>query len=255
MDIDEVALQIEEAGNVLDESGGTDAEKSEETGEDGAASQDREEEATDAKEEEEGENKEAAQIPEGPTASEIAKLEAKIELMKENQPDVKEFYSNLDEYLSEEEQALRFEDDQSAYIEAVEAAKKRYLSERSNEEEVARLEAELAEKKRAHQIVSAIAEVVEKYPDFDYKTVGDFVMNDLSRREQQELEKGKTSAAEYMEAAYRKWKERNPGKVETKRAPNIPDVDKMRKNSGDPTPESFGDEDSEYLAAVGFAKK
>ena len=54
---------------------------------------------------------------------EVAKIEAKIENAKSNSLNVNDFYKNLNNYLTDDEKQLRFEDDQTKYIEAVNNAK------------------------------------------------------------------------------------------------------------------------------------
>ena len=261
MEIEEAAREIEEAGGVLaGESSGAETEGSEgDEGEEGAGGGVKEgEEPGETAEGETGgeEQKEEPKVPEGPDASEIAKLEAKIELLKERQPDVKGFYENLDKYLSEEEAALRFEEDQSAYIEAVEAAKAKYLAEHSKAEEIEALEKELEQKRRQAEVTSAVAEVIREFPDYDHATIGDFFQNDLTRREQEELQKNAAGYADFFKAVYKKWRERNPGEAETVHAPKIPNARKMAKEgAGERADEMFGDEEKAYLEAVGFAKR
>ena len=262
MDMEEAALEIEKAGDVLGgESSGEETEGSEENeeteGAEGGVTEGEEPGETKEGGDEKGEEpKEEPKVPEGPDASEIAKLEAKIELLKERQPDIKGFYENLDKYLSDEEMALRFEEDQSAYIEAVEQAKAKYLAEHSKAEEIEALERELADKRKQHEVVSAVAEAVREYPDYDHQTIGEFFQNDLTRREQEELQRNAKSYADFFKAVYKKWRERNPGEVETVHAPNIPNARKMAKEgAGERADEMFGDEEKAYLEAVGFAKR
>ncbi|WP_456403222.1 hypothetical protein [Hydrogenimonas sp.] len=257
MVIDEAAREIESADSVLEEeSTGTETEGSEngneEEGAEGSAkTEDGGEEAAEGNEG--GEEK--PEIPEGPDASEIAKLEARIELLKEKQPDMGDFYAKIDTYLSEEELALRFDEDQSAYIEAVEKAKEKFLSEHSVDDEVAKLTEELEAKRKEAQVIDAVRSVVSEYPDYDHQLIGDFFQNDLTRREQEEIQANAKDYADFFRGVYKKWKERNPGSVKTVQAPNIPDMSKAAKESaGAKAGEMFGDEEKEYLAAVGFRK-
>jgi hypothetical protein len=261
MGIDEAAREIEEAGDVLGESFGTEeggeaAEASEDKTDEGGSVGEKADEGEGEASKAEASKEEEKALPKGPEPSELAKLEAKIELLKERQPDVGGFYANLGEYLSDDEMALRFEDDQSAYIEAVERAKEKYLAEHSNGDEIKKLEAELAEKRKQAEVTSALSEVVAEFPDYDHKTISDFVMNDLSKREQDELYAGKKRFADIFKAAYKKWREKNPGEVETVHAPDIPDMGKARKQgAGERADRMFGDEEKAYLEAVGFAKR
>ncbi len=262
MEIEEVAREIEEAGTVLQE-------ESAETGDEEVAEGNEEEDNTGGddetsvtdgkpgggKEEQAPEKKEdASQAPAAPTTEEIAKLEAKIELLKERTPNIEEFYKNVDKYLSDEEMALRFDEDQSAYIAAVEQAKEKFLSEKSNDDEVAKLQEQLERMKKESEISSAIAQTLEEFPDYDHQTIGDFFTNDLTRREQEQLQSGVSTYAEFFKAIYRKWRERNPGKVESVKPPNIPDVSKARKSEGAANAEVFENDDRSYLDAVGFRK-
>ena len=62
---------------------------------------------------------------------EVAKIEAKIENAKSNSLNVNDFYKNLNNYLTDDEKQLRFEDDQTKYIEAVNNAKEKWTKDNS----------------------------------------------------------------------------------------------------------------------------
>ena len=164
---------------------------------------------------------------------EVAKYEAKIENLKSNSIDEKVFYKDLNKHLTDAELQLRFEDDQSLYIEAVKAAKEKWLGE--NSVDTSKDEAAL-EKAQSNLVIAKSIDTVLKDPahkDFNFVKLQDFYLNDLTKKEQMQIDKGssKENLPEYFKKLHIEYKRRNPKNVKNVEAPNIPDASNASKTS------------------------
>jgi hypothetical protein len=87
------------------------------------------------------------------TQKEIVKLDLQIEQLQAKSVDMDAFYANIDDHLSEEEQALEFED-KSSYMKLINKKAKEYEEKNSNTtaiNELVEKKAELEKAKQAEQ--------------------------------------------------------------------------------------------------------
>lgn len=187
----------------------------------------------------------------------VAKLEAKIENIKGNSIDEGVFYKNLNKHLSDEDMQLRFEDDQSKYIAAINAAKEKWLKE--NSVDTSKEEQTLEAAKGNLAIAKAIDSVLKdaNYRDFNFVKLQDFYTNDLTKKEQMEIDKGSTKEklADYFKKIHDEYKKRNPKNVKNVEAPNIPDASKVSKTSVTDTKEIEQEaSQKKYMEKIGFRK-
>lgn len=188
---------------------------------------------------------------------EVAKIEAKIETAKSKTVNEADFYKNLKEYLTDEQMQLRFEDDQTKYIDAVNTAKQKWLKENSvdtTEQEV------MLEKVRGALTISKAIDSVLKdpaYKDFNFVKLQDFYHNDLTKKEQTALDKGssKDNLADYFKKIHDEYKKRNPKIVKNVEAPNIPDASKASRTAVEDANEIKKEQDQKkYMEKIGFRK-
>jgi hypothetical protein len=188
----------------------------------------------------------------------VAKVEEKLETAKANATvDTKSFYKNLDKYLSKEEMELRFDDDtQADYYEAVEKAKEKYIKE--NQAPTKEIETQLEKEMEKLSVAKAIDTTLKKYPDYNHAKLAEFYNEELTKKEQRELDKGSTfeNLPEYFEKIYKLYKEKYPVKVTDKKAPDLPDLNnKSSKQTIDDADEiKAKNEDEKYLQSAGFRK-
>jgi hypothetical protein len=187
----------------------------------------------------------------------VAKYEAKIENIRSNSIDESVFYKNLPKFLSDEDMQLRFEDDQSKYIDAINNAKNKWLQE--NSIDTSKEEEALAAAQGNLVIAKAIDSVLKdnEYKDFNFIKLQDFYTNDLTKKEQMELDKGSTKEklADYFKKIHNEYKKRNPKNVKNIEAPNIPDASKTSKTSVEDKKEIEKENDKKrYMEKIGFRK-
>ncbi len=188
---------------------------------------------------------------------EVAKLEAKIENIKSSTLNENDFYKNLNNYLTDDEKQLRFEDDQTKYIQAVNVAKEKWQKE--NSVDTANDEAMLEKAKGALVIAQAIDTILKdaNYKDFNFVKLQDFYHNKLTKEEQSKLDKGssKENLSEYFKKIHDEYKKRNPKKVKNVEAPNIPDVSNASRTAVEDANEIKKEQDNKkHLEKIGFRK-
>ncbi|MDK2062732.1 hypothetical protein PT520_09410 [Aliarcobacter butzleri] len=188
---------------------------------------------------------------------EVAKLETKLETAKSKTLDENDFYKNISKHLTDDEMQLRFEDDQTNYIQAVNNAKEKWKKENSvdtTEEETA-----LATAQGKLIIAQAIDTILKdpNYKDFNFVKLQDFYHNDLTKKEQQALDKGSTkeNLPEYFKKIHDEYKKRNPKNVKNVEAPKIPDASNVSKNSVEDKKEIEQEVNhKKYMEKIGFRK-
>lgn len=162
---------------------------------------------------------------------EITKIDMEIEaLEKASSVDTDGFYAELDTHLSDEEQQLEF-DDKSAYLKLVAKKEKEYIQSHSKEEELQTKKSEKAELEKVYERQASIVEVSKKYPDYNHATVLDFFENKLNKEEQGKIFAGAKSYADVYENTYKKYIEANPTNIHQENNPNIPNINKARKQN------------------------
>lgn len=183
----------------------------------------------------------------------IAKIDVKIEVLQNQSVDTSEFYDNLENYLSEDEQALELSD-RSAYMKLINTKAKEFEDKNSNSDELKTLEEEKTELQGIYERQSAIVEVSKKYPDYNHETILTYFNNSLSKNEQQKIYDASNSYAEVYENTYKKHLESNPANIETTPAPTIPNVKNVRKETPTNTELDDGNmsEDEKLQEALGL---
>ena len=188
---------------------------------------------------------------------EVAKIEAKIENAKGNSLNVNDFYKNLNNYLTDDEKQLRFEDDQTKYIEAVNTAKEKWTKENSVDTSK---DEEVLEKAKAALVISQAIDTILKdpnYKDFNFVKLQDFYHNDLTKKEQAALDKGsdKTNLPDYFKKVHDEYKKRNPKNVKNVQAPGIPDVSNASRTAVEDANEIKKEQDNKkHMEKIGFRK-
>lgn len=187
----------------------------------------------------------------------VTKAETKLEDAKSSQKlDSKEFYSNIDKYLTKEQMELRFGDDtQADYYEAVEKAKEKW--EQENSAPIKELEDQVEIEQNNLAIAQAIDSTLKKYPDYNHVKLAKFYNDELTNKEKRALDKGSSfeNLPEYFEKIYKLHKEKYPVRVKQKEVPNIPDINTKSKRTIDAEEKITEEkEEKKYLESVGFRK-
>uniref|UniRef100_UPI0040475774 hypothetical protein n=1 Tax=Aliarcobacter sp. TaxID=2321116 RepID=UPI0040475774 len=188
---------------------------------------------------------------------EVAKIEATIETRSSGTVDEKEFYKNLNNYLTDEEMQLKFDDDPSKYLEAVNNAKEKFTKE--NSIDTSKEQEALAVAQGKLVVAQAIDSVLKDaaYKDFNFVKLQDFYHNDLTKKEQAALDKGssKDNLPEYFKKIHDEYKKRNPKNVKNVQAPSIPDASNVTKTSIEDKKEIEDEQKrKEHLKKIGFRK-
>jgi len=164
------------------------------------------------------------------TTKEIAKIEVKIEELKSKSVDTESFYDNLETHLSEEEQALEFED-KSAYMKLIAKKAKEFEEKHSPATEVSALEAQKIELEKVLARQNAITSVIAKYPTFDYEKVMEFFDNKLSKEQQQSIYNQSQSYEDVYEKTFVLFAESNKMNIKSQKPPQYPNVNTARKQA------------------------
>lgn len=175
-------------------------------------------------------------------SKDITKIELQIEELEKKEVNVEDFYSNLDTHLSEEEQALEFED-KAAYMKLVNQKLKEFEETNSSKSAIEELNAKKEELQGVYDRQSAIANVMKEYPKYNHEKVLSFFNEDLSKKEQDDIYKNAASYEDVYKNAYKKYLEKHPTNIAQSKAPNIPDVSQTRKKAAE-----FKDTDSGMLS-------
>jgi hypothetical protein len=160
----------------------------------------------------------------------IAKIEVKIEELKNSHVDEEDFYNHIDDYLTEDEAALEFEDKPS-YMKIVAVKRKEYETKHSNADELKKLEDEKKELENVHSRSTAIIEVSHKYPDFNYEKIQNFFENKLSKEQQSKIYEQSKSYYDVYVHTYKMFIDVNPSQIKDEKVPNIPNLNNVRKQA------------------------
>lgn len=187
------------------------------------------------------------------TTKEIAKIEIKIDELKSKTPDTESFYDNLETHLSEEEQALEFED-KSAYMKLIAQKAKEYETKNSPALELEELEAQKIELEKVLQRQDAITQIVAKYPTFDYEKVFAFFENDLSKAQQESIYEQSNSYEDVYEKTFILFAERNKINIKSQKVPQLPNVNNARKQapSNREIDEGMSSDEQKLASALGL---
>ena len=184
---------------------------------------------------------------------EIIKLDVKIEELSSASVDMEEFYQNLETHLSDEEQELEFSD-KPAYMKLIAQKAREYESSNSNQEKLNELIAQKEELERTQERQSAILEVSQKFPDYNHEEILTYFNDKLSKEEQQKIYDASSSYSDVYENTYKKYRESNPANITSKKAPDIPNVNNVRRttaNNAD-VDDGFTSSDEKLQAALGL---
>ena len=184
---------------------------------------------------------------------EITKIDIQIEALQKNTVDIGVFYDNLEDELSEEEQALEFSD-KSAYMKLVSQKAQEYEKNNSKSDEIQALEEEKKEKQLVYERQSAIVAVSQKYPAYNHEKVLNYFTEELSQKQQQAIFDASESYTDVYVKSYESYMQSNPQNILQEKAPNIPDVNNVRKDiaKGNDTDDGLRSEDQMLQEALGL---
>lgn len=165
---------------------------------------------------------------------EILKIDLEIEALSTKTVDTVDFYSKIEDELSEEEQQLEFTD-KPAYLKLVNEKAKAYEAKHSPAATIAELQAQKEELIGVQERRSALMSVSAKYPNCDVDKVFEFFTNKLNKEQQDEINATSNSYADVYEKTFQKYLESNNINIQQQKAPNIPDVNSVRHQSIDTT--------------------
>lgn len=185
--------------------------------------------------------------------NEITKLDTQIEDLEKRVVDVNDFYDDLDNILTDEEQQLEHED-KVAYFKLLDTKKQEYIDSNSKEEEVTKLKEEKQDLQKIYDRQAGIVTVTAKYPDFDYEKVMNHFERKLNAEEKEEVYKDASTYADVYENTYKLMNKETKPKVAEQKAPNIPDVNNIRKEdvNNDSLKSGLTTEEEELRDALGF---
>lgn len=158
----------------------------------------------------------------------ILKIDIQIEALENQEVDISDFYNNLEEELSEEEQQLEFTD-KSAYMKAVAKKAKEFEDKKSPSAAIEELKATKKELTATHERQAALSSVIAKYPDFSYDSVFEFFDKKLTKEQQEAIYNESTSFTDVYEKAYLSYAKSNKSNIQQQEAPMIPDVNNVRR--------------------------
>lgn len=183
----------------------------------------------------------------------ILKIDLQIEALGAGAVDMEPFYSNIETHLSEEEQALEFEN-KSAYMKLIAQKAKEYEAKNSNTDTIASLQEQKKELENVYARSAAVMAVSTKYPDFNYEAVHSFFENKLNKEQQAAVYEKSTSYADVYENAYKLFIEANPSNIHTQNSPKIPNLNNVRKQNvtDKVVAEGFDSDDEKLRAALGL---
>lgn len=187
---------------------------------------------------------------------ELTLITSKIEEFEKESVDTDEFYSSLDEILTDDEKELANED-QPAYLKLIEKKKDEYIKERSKEDEIGSLKEKKEELEKIYDRQEGIKEVLSVYSDFDYEKAMDYYTNKLSIEQQQEIMNGCQTYADVYKKTYEHMTKKDPAKIKSEPAPDMPNLNTVRKEPASTTEVQSGMKtiDEELGDALGFGKK
>lgn len=163
---------------------------------------------------------------------EILKIDLEIEALSTKTVDTVDFYSKLEDELSEEEQQLEFTD-KSAYLKLVNEKAKAYEAKHSPAATIAELQAQKEELTGVQERRSALMSVSAKYPNCDVDKVFEFFTNKLNKEQQDEINATSNSYADVYEKTFQKYLESNNINIQQEKPPTIPNVNDVRKQTID----------------------
>jgi len=186
-------------------------------------------------------------------ASEMTKLDIKIEELKSHKIDENSFYENLEDMFSEEEAQLEF-DDKPAYHKLVASKRDEFLNNNSKEAEIQELELKKEELASINERQSAITEISAKYPQYDHEKMMDFFQNELTKTQQNKIFENSNSYTQVYEGTHKKYIELNPTLMKQTATPDIPNLNNTRHESvkTSQVERMFKSDDEELLEALGL---
>ena len=183
--------------------------------------------------------------------TELSTQEARLGVVIENlkaksAPSLKDFNSNLEEHLSEDEWDSRLEDDLAPFFDAVEKAKEKYIKENTDTKDLTSKEEELSTVQNKKAQVTAVKTLTQKYADFDFKKVTAFYKESMTGAEIKEIQKSKT-LEEGLEKIYKKM-----DKTPIKKTKIPKNIDGIRKRPAKGGSVSKRENDAKFLRLIGL---
>ena len=186
---------------------------------------------------------------------EVGILEKEIEQLEEQELDENEFYENLDDILTEEEQYLE-DDNKAAYLKVVDKKKTEWIEKHSKAKEIEDKKESINKLQIEDGIEEGLKEVVSIYPEYDHKEMATFSQMELTTKERDEIDAKATSFADVFKLTYEKYLEKsgkqNPTIKDTK-APATPKPDEVNQTTiKDDEIDELNTEDEAYRDALGL---
>jgi len=183
----------------------------------------------------------------------IAKIDVQIEELEKTTVSMDEFYANIENELSEEEQQLEF-DDKPAYMKLINEKAREYETKNSKSEELETLANEKKELEDIYAKQEAIVEISAKHPEYNHEAMQKYFNEELSKSQQTKIFSASESYADVYENTYKHYIEANPANIEDVKAPNIPNVNNTRKQvpTSNDTDGNLMDEDERLKEALGL---
>jgi len=183
----------------------------------------------------------------------IAKIDVKLEELAKSTVNMDDFYANIENELSEKEQQLEFED-KSAYMKLVNEKAREYEQKHSNTEELEALAKEKEDLEAVYDRQEAVVSVSAKYPEYNHEEMIKYFNEDLSKSQQEKIFSASKSYADVYENTYKQYIEANPANIKDVKAPDIPNVNNVRKQTAtnNDTDDSLMSEDERLKEALGL---
>lgn len=161
---------------------------------------------------------------------EITKIDIELEALEKTTVNEDEFYDKLDDILTPEEKYLQ-EDNPKEYLKVIDAKKKEYIQNNTNEAQKNALLEQKKDLELKNAIEIGVMEVTAIYKDYNHTEMQTFWNKKLNKEEQDEILTNAKSTAEVFKKTHEKFLEKSGKKVEIKNTPppNTIDMSKVQK--------------------------
>jgi len=182
----------------------------------------------------------------------IAKIDVQLEELEKSTINEDEFYNSLDDVLSEEEKYLQDENIKE-YLKIVDKKRKEFIKSKSNDS----LKFELEQKKKDLELENAIEDgrikVSKLYKDYNHEAMENFYRQKLTQEEKDEILQSAKTTYDVFKKTYEKYLEKTGSQIELKstKAPNIPNLKNIVKQSIKNQIDEIDSEDERYKKALG----
>lgn len=183
----------------------------------------------------------------------IAKIDMQLEELGKSTVNMDDFYANIENELSEEEQQLEF-DDKSAYMKLVNEKAREYEQKHSNSEAVETLTKEKEDLESIYEKQEAIVAVSAKHPEYNHEEMVKYFNEELSKSQQDKIFSASNSYEDVYENTYKQYIEANPANIKDVKVPTIPNLNNASKQppKNTDTDDNLMGEDERLKEALGL---